>query len=213
MSVLMEQVAPGLWVARGRSRDWIRAETHPHDREAAATLPPWRAAEFLSSRALLRHLLRVTYPELAGVAVHSGEHGRPVLAGHPQTGISISHDGDALAVAVARHRQVGVDVQRPPSTVPEALLRRCLHDHTERVTALSERQRAAELAWVWTVQEACVKAAGTGLSGRPWMIDIPPGQRHGQWGDFSWISLRGRSRTPLSCAFSAQHGELETLCS
>lgn len=203
MKLLTAQVTPGVWVARGERSQWIRADPHPHDQAAAAALPRWRVEDFLASRALLRHLLRDTVPELAEATIGADERGRPVLAGHPNTGISISHDHDAVAVAVAPHRQVGVDVQLPADRTTDALLRRCLREHTQAVCTLPERQRAAELAWVWTAQEACVKAAGTGLSGRPWAIDIPPGRHHGRWGDFEWISLRGRSETPLSCAFSA----------
>ncbi|MGK5543256.1 4'-phosphopantetheinyl transferase family protein [Streptomyces sp. URMC 127] len=206
MTTLTAQVTPGVWVAHGTRDEWIQAGPHPHDRAAAATLPAWRATEFLASRALLRHLLRATLPAQADAPVHADDHGRPALTGHPDTGISISHDGDAIAVAVAPHRRVGVDVQQPADSVPDTLLRRCLGEHTPAVSALPERQRAAELAWVWTVQEACVKAAGTGLSGRPWEIDVPPGRPRGQWESYEWISLRERSRTPLSCAFSALRG-------
>ncbi|MCF3103096.1 4'-phosphopantetheinyl transferase superfamily protein [Streptomyces roseoverticillatus] len=203
MTTLTAQVTPGVWVARGERDQWIPADPHPHDRTTAATLPRWRATEFLASRALLRHLLRAVLPEQADAPVHADGHGRPALSGHPGTGISISHDGDAIAVAVAPHRRVGVDVQQPADSAPDTLLRRCLGRHTEAVSTLPERQRAVELAWVWTVQEACVKAAGTGLSGRPWEIDVTPGRPRGQWDTYEWISLRERSRTPLSCAFSA----------
>ncbi|MFC7309293.1 4'-phosphopantetheinyl transferase family protein [Streptomyces monticola] len=203
MTYLMTQVAPKVWVAGDRRRRWAAAPPHPLDRVPAAGPPQWRVEEFLASRALLRHLLRATLPELADAVVTADAHGRPVLDGHPDTGISISHDGDAIAVAVAPDRKVGVDVQLPPDTAPEALLRRCMGEHLPHVLPLPEGRRAAELAWVWTAQEACVKAAGTGLSGRPWAIDIPPGVRHGRWDDFTWVSLRGRSRTPLSCAFTA----------
>ncbi|NBE50592.1 4-phosphopantetheinyl transferase [Streptomyces sp. YC537] len=201
----MTQVAPKVWVAGGRGRRWAEAEPHPLDRETAAGAPPWRVAEFRASRALLRHLLRATLPGLADAAVTADAQGRPVLDGHPETGISISHDGDAVAVALAPHRKVGVDVQLPPDTAPESLLRRCLGAHAPEVIPLPEGRRAAELAWVWTAQEACVKAEGSGLSGRPWAIDVPPGGRHGRWDAFTWVSLRGRSRTPLSCAFTAPY--------
>ncbi|MFM9368746.1 4'-phosphopantetheinyl transferase family protein [Streptomyces sp. Da 82-17] len=202
-SPLVTQVAPDVWVARGGRRRWAAVAPHPLDRESADGLPPWRAAEFLASRALLRALLATTLPALADAPVTADADGRPVLDGHPDTGISISHDGEAVAVAVAPHRTVGVDVQLPQDRAPESLLRRCLGGHADAVLHLPERQRAAELAWVWTAQEACVKAAGTGLAGRPWQIDVPPHQLLGRWGEFTWVSLRGRSRTPLSCAFTA----------
>ncbi|RKN77518.1 4'-phosphopantetheinyl transferase superfamily protein [Streptomyces klenkii] len=223
LTALTAQVTPGVWIAQDERDRWIPADPHPHDRAAAANLPRWRVTEFLAARALLRHLLRAVLPEQADAPVHAGEHGRPVLAGHPDTGISISHDGASIAVAVAPHRRVGVDVQQPADSAPDTLLRRCLGKHARTVSTLPERQRALELAWVWTVQEACVKAAGTGLSGRPWTIDVPPGRPRGQWDAYEWISLRERSRTPLSCAFSAlsssvphssvSRSDVETLCS
>jgi 4'-phosphopantetheinyl transferase len=54
---------------------------------------------------------------------------------------------------------------------------------------------------VWSVQEACVKATGSGLSGRPWSIDVPPGRGRGRWRAYRWVSFRGQSAVPLSCAF------------
>ncbi|MEV7425377.1 4'-phosphopantetheinyl transferase superfamily protein [Streptomyces sp. NPDC091212] len=202
LTLLMEETAPGVWVALGNRAEWLGVRPHPHERASTGVLPAWRTEEFLASRALLRHVLRIVMPELAGAAVRNDRNGRPVLDGHPGTGISISHDGEALAVAVAPHRQVGVDVQIPPDTVSDGLLRRCLRARAPEVAALPESARATELAWVWTVQEACVKAEGTGLSGRPWAIDIEPAAARGRWGDYRWISLRTLSGTPLSCAFS-----------
>ncbi|MET9845984.1 4'-phosphopantetheinyl transferase family protein [Streptomyces ossamyceticus] len=201
--LLMIQLTTGVWVARGERDQWLRADAHPYDRAAATALPRRRAEEFLASRALLRHLLRATLPHQADSPIHAGAHGRPVLAGHPHTGISISHDGDTVAVAVAVGRQVGVDVQQPPDHTPDPLLRRILGTHAPQVRALPEPHRSTELAWVWTAQEACVKAAGTGLSGRPWTIDIPPCRHRGRWNDYRWISLRDHSRTPLSCSYTA----------
>ena len=74
-------------------------------------------------------------------------------------------------------------------------------DEADELDRLPERERAVEFAWVWTVQEACVKAEGTGLAGRPWRIEVPPRPRTGQWGGYRWIPLRGSTDTPLSCAF------------
>ncbi|MEV4443064.1 4'-phosphopantetheinyl transferase superfamily protein, partial [Streptomyces sp. NPDC049577] len=140
--------------------------------------------------------------------VRPGPHGEPRLAGHPDVGISVSHDGDTVAAAVAPGRRVGVDVQQPPSGPHERLVRRCLRERAEQLAALPPDGRAEEFAWVWTVQEACVKAAGTGLAGQPWAIDVPLGHRRGRWDDYAWVSLRDTSTTPLSCAFT----DLEQSC-
>ncbi|MEW2376557.1 4'-phosphopantetheinyl transferase superfamily protein [Micromonospora sp. NPDC047812] len=82
-----------------------------------------------------------------------------------------------------------------------ALLRRCC---APTVRAALDRlpgpARVREFAWIWTVQEACVKATGAGLGGRPWAIPVPSGRRTGRWADLRWVSLRGHSRVPASVA-------------
>ncbi|MEV4878664.1 4'-phosphopantetheinyl transferase family protein [Streptomyces cyaneofuscatus] len=212
MTATVTRAAPDVWVATGSRELWCAGPAHAEDLAAAEPLPHPRRAEYLAGRALLRHLLRLTVPEHADAWVRADGHGRPFLDGAPDTGISISHDGDTVAAAVGRRRRVGVDVQLPAQSVPDSLLRRCLGPYAEGVRALPEGQRALELAWVWTVQEACVKAAGTGLSGSPWTIDVPPGHRRGTWGAYRWISLRDHSRTPLSCAYTRLDDARETPC-
>ncbi|EOD65290.1 4'-phosphopantetheinyl transferase family protein, partial [Amycolatopsis vancoresmycina] len=155
-------------------------------------------------RHLLRRLLRRVRPELAALPIRTDPAGKPRLAGPPDLpGITVSHDGDRIAAAVCAHGDVGVDVQLPPAQLADSTVRRCLGRHAPVLAALPRAWRAREFAWVWTVQEACVKADGTGLAGRPWAIDVPPGAVSGRWGGFTWLSLRARSPVPLSCAFHA----------
>ncbi|WP_063777050.1 4'-phosphopantetheinyl transferase superfamily protein [Streptomyces humi] len=179
-------------------------EPHQDDLDQAAGFPPWRAAEFLAGRATLRRLIREVRPDLADSAVRPDAWGRPGLVGHPDVGVSISHDGGLSAAALAPGRRVGVDVQLPPDGPSDGMLRRLLREHAAPLERLPAPERARELAWVWTVQESCVKAAGTGLAGRPWAIAVPPGRRYGRWGRYRWASLRDTSPIPLSCAFTAR---------
>ncbi|MGW5650289.1 4'-phosphopantetheinyl transferase superfamily protein [Streptomyces humi] len=179
-------------------------EVHQDDLDQAAGFPPWRAAEFLAGRATLRRLIREVRPDLADSAVRPDARGRPGLVGHPDVGVSISHDGGLSAAALAPGRRVGVDVQLPPDEPSDGMLRRLLREHAAPLEWLPAPERARELAWVWTVQESCVKAAGTGLAGRPWAIAVPPGRRYGRWGRYRWASLRDTSPVPLSCAFTAR---------
>jgi 4'-phosphopantetheinyl transferase len=173
------------------------------DLVAAETQPGWRRAEFLAGRHLLRRLLRCVRPELAVLPIRTDPAGKPRLAGADDLpGITISHDGGRIVAAVCAHGDVGVDVQLPPARLADSTVRRCLGRHAPVVAALPRAWRAREFAWVWTVQEACVKAAGTGLAGRPWAIDVPPGAVSGRWGRFTWLSLRHRSPVPLSCAYA-----------
>ncbi|MDY0816372.1 4'-phosphopantetheinyl transferase family protein [Kitasatospora purpeofusca] len=181
-----------------------REELDRDDLAQARSLPPWRAEQFLTGRATLRRLIREVRPDLAGAPIRPDPRGRPRLLGHPDVGVSISHDGGLSAAAVAPGRRVGVDVQLPSGEPSAGMLRRCLREHAARLEELPAPERAREFAWVWTVQESCVKAAGTGLAGRPWAIAVTPGHRHGRWGRYRWISLRDSSPVPLSCAFTSR---------
>ncbi|MEU9153622.1 4'-phosphopantetheinyl transferase superfamily protein [Streptomyces sp. NPDC048417] len=199
----IHEITDGVWVlCRSDRTATDRAEAHRDDLAQAASLAPWRAEEFLAGRATLRRLIREVRPDLADTAVRPDPRGRPCLVGHPDVGVSVSHDGGLSAAAVAPGRRVGVDVQLPPDRPSEGLLRRCLNGHAAQLEKLPAPERARELAWVWTVQESCVKAAGTGLAGRPWTIPVTPGHRHGRWGRYRWASLRDSSPIPLSCAFT-----------
>lgn len=192
-----------MWVAAGRASG-IPHRPHPIDAAAASGMPRWRAAEFLTGRALLRSLLHEVRPSAADAEVLTGDRGKPRLPARYGVGISISHDGGEFAAFVAENRAVGIDVQRPPARPDRALLRKCLRGNADRVAELPARQAALELAWVWTAQEACVKATGAGIAASPWSINVTPGSSGGRWGDYRWISLREHSAVPLSCAFGPE---------
>ncbi|KAB8161591.1 4'-phosphopantetheinyl transferase superfamily protein [Streptomyces sp. 3MP-14] len=193
------EVVPGVWVA---SRvDPAPADPHPQDAALAAGMPRWRAEEFLAGRAVLRGLLADVLPEAAGAPVVPGANGKPALHGWPEVGVSIAHDRGAFAAGVAPGHAVGVDVQLPPEPLEDAVLRRCVRRGLAEVRELAEPERAVEFAWIWTAQEACVKAEGSGLSGSPWTIDVPYGHGAGTWRGFRWRLLREESGIPLSCAW------------
>lgn len=193
------EVADRIWVTTTGERP--APSTHHDDLRRAGAMPGWRAQEFLAGRGLLRELLATVRPDLAGADVVTDRRGKPWLRGHPGTGISVSHSHGALAAGVAVGRAVGVDLQRPGTHVTASLARRLLGEHAGRITALPPARAAEEVAWVWSAQEACVKATGAGFAGRPWTIEIPPGAHFGRWRDHRWLSLREHSATPLSCAF------------
>jgi 4'-phosphopantetheinyl transferase len=193
------EVTGQVWVA-ARSEAWP-ARPHPSDAMLAETMAGWRAREFLAARGLLRDLLAEIEPAASGANVVLGTNGQPGMAGWPELGVSVSHDGGSVAACVGLGRSVGVDVQRPPDRLNEAMVRRCLRCHAESLSSLQVAERALEFAWVWTAQEACVKAEGTGLAGCPWTIDVPPRHTTGSWRGFRWRSLRELSEIPLSCAW------------
>jgi len=169
------------------------------DRRAAEGLPSWRTREFLAARTLLRDLLG----ELADTTIAKEPGGRPFLPEHPWIGVSLSHSGDWVAAAVGEHLRVGVDVEVPAGPVGPGLLRRCCREQDTAVfEAMPDDVRTTEFTWMWTAQEACVKAAGQGLAGRPWTVPVAVGQTSGTWGPVRWTALRGQAPVPVSCAWS-----------
>ncbi|WP_188316611.1 4'-phosphopantetheinyl transferase family protein [Solihabitans fulvus] len=148
-----------------------------------------RSASRADARAVLRDLL-ADATEVAGDAeIATRPSGQPHLPAHPEISVSLSDDGDWLAAAVGVGGRVGVDVQRP-EPVTAGRLRRC-GSPTARVAlaALPDPEREREYSRIWTVQEACVKATGTGLAGRPWTIPVEVGQHDGTWHSLCWHSV------------------------
>ncbi|MFG1757444.1 4'-phosphopantetheinyl transferase family protein [Micromonospora echinofusca] len=174
----------------------------PSDLATVGDLPAGPRAERLAARALLRLLLAAELGRTAGatpIAAHDG--GQPHLPEWPEVSVSLSHDAGTVAAALGRGIPVGVDVQ-VPVPAPPALLRRCCAPAVRAaLDRLPEPARDREFAWIWTVQEACVKATGAGLAGRPWAIAVPAGRRTGRWADLRWVSLRGHTRVPASVAY------------
>ncbi|MFD5983833.1 4'-phosphopantetheinyl transferase family protein [Streptomyces cyaneofuscatus] len=189
----------------GRSEEVLDAlPVAVRDRAAASRFPPWRAEEYAASRTLLRALLREIGEDVAGGPVAARPSGRPYLPGRPDLGVSLSHSSGWVAAAVGRGRDVGVDVQTP-AAVGDRLLRLCCPPaDAEALAGMPEARRRREFAWIFTVQEACVKAVGRGLSGRPWNVPVNLGQQAGDWGRVSWCAPRGGEPVPVGCAWNAR---------
>ncbi|WP_333746251.1 4'-phosphopantetheinyl transferase family protein [Streptomyces sp. IBSBF 2950] len=204
--------APGVVVALAPADAVLAAPAavqrlRPEEYRSAAGMAAWRAREHLAGRALLRLLLAETAGEAGARApVIPEPGGRPRLPGFPDTGVSISHSGPYAAAAVATGLDVGVDAQvpRPPSA---ALLRRCCAPGTAARLASQPPERAAvAFARIWAVQEACVKARGTGLSGAPWRVRAGPEGQDGSWGALQWRrppwhDAAGAEPVAVACAF------------
>jgi 4'-phosphopantetheinyl transferase len=204
--VIATEIEPGIHLATAEQSE---LEPHPADRDATTGLPAWRAAESLAARALLRRVLA----NAAGVTatrIAARESGRPYLPDRPDIHVSLAHDDGMVAAAVSIGGPVGVDIQRR-TPVTEALLRRCCTPTALAALAvLTQTAREREFARIWTVQEACVKAAGTGMAGEPWRIPVEVGQLAGAWsGDrlptYRWLSVPTDPDTPAGVAFAAEH--------
>ncbi|MFE9252447.1 4'-phosphopantetheinyl transferase family protein [Streptomyces sp. NPDC007088] len=160
---------------------------HPEELATAAAMAAWRAEEHLAGRALLRLLTAELLGNTAAQRKLVVEpNGRPRLPHTPPYGVSISHSGPYVAAAVAENREVGVDIQTPRSPSPGMLRRCCVPKTAAWLATLPPEMAAHAFAQVWTVQEACVKAHGTGLSGSPWKVPVSPESTAGTWQLLRW---------------------------
>jgi 4'-phosphopantetheinyl transferase len=118
-------------------------------------------------------LLRLAVSSLTGVSpqtvsVDRSRNGRPVVAGGPH--VSVSHSHDLVAVACTDAAPVGLDVEMiegelmPVGTSPLDVL--APSAHRALVT--------------WTMKEAYLKAAGTGLRTEPKAVALSGDERRAQ---------------------------------
>lgn len=142
-------------------------------------------------RLILGRLTR-TPPESLRFALRCGhcggaDHGKPHLPGS-ELDFSISHSGALAAIAVARGRRVGVDVERVRRRTDVLGIAGSAFSPAERleIEALpSDEERRAAFFRCWTRKEAYLKARGVGLAagldgtaGPEWQLHslrTPPG--------------------------------------
>jgi 4'-phosphopantetheinyl transferase len=92
-------------------------------------------------------------------------HGKPALAHATQLHFNLSHSGDVAVAAVARGRQVGVDVEvmREVPDLSDICGRYFTSAETRRVLGSTGVGRLRSFYVHWTGKEAYLKAQGTGL--------------------------------------------------
>ncbi len=112
------------------------------------------------------------------VSVTNDEKGRPAVSGpfSEDLRISIAHKQSAAVAIVAEGRDVGIDLEPvEPRGERFADIALAKSEHA----LVTENDRDADLARLWTAKEAAAKAAGTGLGGRPkdFVVDRIEGNR------------------------------------
>jgi 4'-phosphopantetheinyl transferase len=150
----------------------------PEERARAARFKfPEHRDQFIISRALLRRALgRYLRIEAREVRFRTTVNGKPEIASDPDLHpydfsaddlrFNLSHTQGATVFAIARHRQVGVDVERIRADTNALELAECFFSHPEvqwlQSQAVSEQIPA--FFTCWTGKEAYIKAHGGGLS-------------------------------------------------
>jgi 4'-phosphopantetheinyl transferase len=118
----------------------------------------------------LRHLLGAYLDsDAAGLTFTADERGKPRLT-HPDAAwlrFNLSHSGALAAIAVARNREVGVDIERLREDVDiDGVSRRFFTpDQRAQLVATAPPARAGAFFAMWARHEAALKATGTGLAG------------------------------------------------
>lgn len=120
----------------------------------------------LSARALARVLLAANGAGPARDLVFaSGPHGKPYLAKGPSDlHFNLAHSGRVVLVAVARTREVGVDVEQIRSGIADRAADFCSPAEAAALAKLDPARREAGFFACWTRKEAYLKARGDGLA-------------------------------------------------
>lgn len=124
---------------------------------------------FVATRAGLRIILG-TCSGLTPTALRFryGPFGKPLLDNPTRSGLhfSVAHSSDRAIVAVTRHQNLGVDIERvrPIPALPAIV--KYLFSRREREAILTDDAKAQQAFFYhWTLKEAWLKSVGVGLSG------------------------------------------------
>lgn len=123
--------------------------------------------QYVISRGLLRRALGV-YLKIAPreVRFRTTANGKPELAASSDLRFNLSHTQGATVFAIARIRQVGIDVERirPDTNVMELAERFFSGPEVEWLRSQAASEHIASFFSCWTAKEAYIKAHGEGLS-------------------------------------------------
>ena len=118
----------------------------------------WRS---IAARGVLRILLS---RHVEKIEFDITEYGKPFLKGGAGIQFNVAHSGDFVLIAIAKDREVGVDIERMrPGIEVEAIASRFFF-HEERDWLLSQPDRKDSFYRLWTAKESVLKAVGLGLS-------------------------------------------------
>ncbi|WP_460021313.1 4'-phosphopantetheinyl transferase family protein [Magnetospira thiophila] len=152
----------------------------PSERARGAALhQPLHRRRYWAAHCLLRRVLAAYTARRPGdlTFVH-GPQGKPALSEASESAsitFNLSHGGDEFLMAVARDREVGVDVE-PLADLPEsssALARAWFTERENReLAALPVNVRDQAFLSAWTRKEAVGKALGLGLGLSPEAVEV-----------------------------------------
>lgn len=123
---------------------------------------------FVTGRALLRQALSTVLGESgAGFTFLQNRDGKPLLMNGPATvngngrlDFSVSHSGEAVAVAVSTEGRVGVDIERFQDIQPESIAAAFSPGEITTLQSLPENERKNASLAAWSAKEAVAKLLG-----------------------------------------------------
>ncbi len=138
------------------------------NQRAARFVFPIDRARYVTSHLVLHHVLgRHLGLAPAAVAFAPGPAGtKPRLAG-TDLAFNLSQAGTVAAVAVARGREVGVDVEVESAIDKTPIEGQLAPGERAALQALSPDERCVAMRRLWVRKEAYLKACGVGLGGGP----------------------------------------------
>ncbi|NKC11643.1 MAG: 4'-phosphopantetheinyl transferase superfamily protein [Gammaproteobacteria bacterium] len=136
-----------------RAHDRTRADRFVVERARRLFVVAHRTVDFALTQAGL------DYPVIA-----TGNHGKPYLSHHPDVHFNLSHTEGMIAVAVARHVSIGVDVERRPERTHDlAAIAARVFTPSEQATMTVSADPVTIFTQFWTAKEAIMKATGLGF--------------------------------------------------
>ncbi len=175
---------------------------------------------FIGARGLLREILALYLNASPGrLSFGYSAHGKPFLAGeHSTFRFNVSHSFDAMLLAIAHMREVGVDIEGVRNNVVDIV------EIGETVLSEPEKQALARFGSedkrtnflrIWTLKEAYIKADGRGVSSPLERIDVssPEGrvaaldEATGEWRTCPRWELRTLAPVPGYVAALAAEGQ------
>jgi 4'-phosphopantetheinyl transferase len=177
---------------------------------------------FAGARGLLREILAPYLDVSPGqLRFGYGAHGKPFLAGeeHSDLRFNVSHSFDAMLLAIARLREVGVDVEGVSNNIGltiDEIGDTVLSEPEKQAVARSDGEdKRTNFLRFWTLKEALIKADGRGVSLPLERIDVsaPEGrvavvnEATGEWRRCPRWTLRTLTPFPGYVAALAAEGQ------
>ncbi len=122
---------------------------------------------YIAAHGSLRRILaRYLQCDPRASSFSANDYGKPALLGDKRLEFNLSHSGDYALIAVARHHQVGIDVERRREglDIEHIAARYFSPGEIAELTALPSEQRATGFFNCWTRKEAYIKGHGLGMS-------------------------------------------------